>query len=57
MWACQVVLMVKNPTADAGDIRDAVFLLRESRGQRSLVAHTHLYTHKLIHMHVGYTHY
>ena len=57
MWACQVALMVKNPTADAGDIRDAVFLLRESRGQRSLVAHTHLYTHKLIHMHVGYTHY
>ena len=53
--ACQVALVVKNPTANAGDIRDAVFLPGESHGQRSLVAHTHLYTHTLIHTHVGHT--
>ena len=23
MWACQVALMVKNPLANAGDVRDA----------------------------------
>ena len=57
MWACHVALVVKNPAANAGDIRDAVFLLGGSRGQRSLVAHTHLHTHKLIHMHVGHTQY
>ena len=56
MWACQVALVGKNPTANAGDIRDAVFLPGESHGQRSLVAHTHLHTHKLIRIHVGHTH-
>ena len=56
MWACQVALVGKNPTANAGDIRDAVFLPGESHGQRSLVAHTHLHTHKLIRTHVGHTH-
>ena len=48
-WASQVVLVVKNSPADAGDVRNIgslllvqgilVFLSGESHGQRSLVGH------------------
>ena len=50
IWASQVALVVKNPPANGGDVRDlglipwrraeqptSVFLLGESHGQRTLV--------------------
>ena len=33
-WASQVALMVKNPSANAGDIKDTVFLLGSGRSPR-----------------------
>ena len=49
MWACQVALVVKNPTANAGDKRRGIFARRipwteEPGGSHTLIhPHTHPY--------------